>query len=181
MKEKVILVLVLVAGSLSKNARAQNMGEAKLNIRLHPVQTISVNASGNGVNLDYKTREDYKNGINITQENHLKIYSTGAFIIKVRSTNPTLINANNTKSINTADISITASKGTLNGVEKFSTAAINLSVEDQELISSTVGGSNRTFNINYAAKGDDQYINKYVSTQNPTVYTTEVTYSIEPK
>lgn len=161
---------------------AQNSGSATLNINLYPVQTIEVTTTGIGIDLDYRTGEDYKNGVNTTAPDHLKIYSTGGFAIKVRSASPELSNTmNQSSSISPRDISITATKGTTYGTENFKSAKVQLSTADSELITSTVGVVNRTFNINYQAKGNDAYINKFLKAQDPTVYSTEVVYIIEPQ
>lgn len=177
--KKDTLFLTLAFAFFSVIAAAQNSAEATLNINLYPIQTIVVNAGTNIADLDYETKEDYKNGVSITKEDHLKIYSTGGFTVTVKTISPTLTNTlNNGISIDAGDITVTASKGTTNGIEGLSYNSISLSTSDTELISSPLGGNNKTFNIKYAAKGGDKYVNKYVKTQSPTVYTTQVVYSI---
>ena len=49
------------------------------------------------------------------------------------------------------------------------------------LIESSKGGRDLKFSVEYAAKGNDKYINKYVKDENPTVYTTQITYTIAPQ
>lgn len=154
---------------------------AALNINLYPVQSIEVNSASSTVNLDYKTVDDYKNGVSVTKMDHLKIFSTGAFAIKVKSETPTLTNAEGGNGINTSDITMTASQSASNTSDGFTSTPVKLSTVDAELLSSVKGGTNKTFNVKYAASGNDEYINKRISTQTPTIYNTQVVFSIEPK
>ncbi|TXF77471.1 hypothetical protein [Chryseobacterium sp.] len=176
--KKGTLFLNLAFAFFSAMAAGQNSGEVSLKINLYPIQTIVVNAGTNTADLDYKTLDDYKNGVSITKEDHLKIFSTGGFTVRVKTISPTLTNTLNGSSIDAGDITVTVSKGTTNGIEGLTYSSIPLSNTDTELISSPFGGNNKTFNINYAAKGEDKYVNKYMKAQTPTVYTTQVVYSI---
>ncbi|MDQ0477954.1 hypothetical protein [Chryseobacterium sp. MDT2-18] len=181
MKANNLLFINMVALLLSLSAKAQNSESVTLNVNLYPVQTIELNSAQNSVNLNYKTKEDYKNGVQITEDNHLKVYSTGGFAIKVKSISPDLTTSSGSgTSIDAADITVTATQGSINGMEYFNATAVALSTSDMELISSETGANNKTFNINYSAKGGDEYVNKFFKNQSPTVYTTQVLYSIEP-
>ena len=53
-----------------------------------------------------------------------------------------------------------------------------LTSADQTLISSNHGVVDKTINVEYKGAGADAYINNYIASQNPTVYTTELTYTI---
>ena len=47
------------------------------------------------------------------------------------------------------------------------------------IVSSSKGGVDKTINVNYAAKGDNNaYLDYYQNTENPTVFTTTLTYTI---
>lgn len=161
--------------------------QATVNVRLYPIQTIIVNpgTANQVVNLDYHTAADYANGVNTDKADHLSVYSTGAFAVSVKADAATLESAHTevTENINSSDIWVTASAGstnTLTGVTY--EPAVSLTQTAQELFSSTTGGVNKNFNVNYAAKGDaNDYVNKYFNVENPTVYTTTVTYSIEAR
>jgi len=45
-------------------------------------------------------------------------------------------------------------------------------------VSSTNGGVNKKISVQYKGAGANEYINNYIANQNPTVYTTELTYTI---
>lgn len=172
---------MLLTALFAKNLTAQSEGAAVLNIVLHPVQTLMINAADQTVNLEYRTREDYSSGVSLNKENHLQIYSTGGYVIRIKTADPRLQStANIAAAIDAGDITVTASKGTTIGYESFISAPVLLSTSYVELISSAVGAS-KAFNINYTAKGDNKYLNLFTKNQNPTVYSTQVVYSIEPQ
>ncbi len=180
MKKVVTACVILLTAFLSKKATAQNGSSAVLNIVLHSVQTIEVGGTDKNVSLEYKTREDYGDGVSVNRENHLKVYSTGGFTVNVRTSDLQLKSTANTKSIESGDITVSAAKGAANGMEVFTSAPVQLSGSDTAFITSATGAESKTFDITYAAKGDDKFINHFTKDQNPTVYTTEVVYSILP-
>ncbi|MDQ0477955.1 hypothetical protein [Chryseobacterium sp. MDT2-18] len=182
--KKGILFAMFLGGLFAANAQtATAQTSTTLNVRLHPIQTIVVNPAQNEVNLDYVTAADYAKGVSSDQENHLVIYSTGAFAVTVNSLTDQLTNsAFAGDNINSSDITITPSAGTSKPLAGATVTPAALSSTAKEVISSSIGANNATFNINYSAKGDnDSYINKYHNVQNPTVYTTVVTYTIAAK
>lgn len=150
-----------------------------LNVRLNPIQTLVVNNSQKIVNLDYVTKDDYANGVSSLNPDHLSIYSTGGFQVKVKAANSALQNVNNiNKSIQANTIRIKASAGTdgLSGAQYAQNAT--LSANETNLVTSTLGGVDRKINIEYKGAGANAYLNKYIAGQDPTVYTTELTYTI---
>ncbi len=184
MTGKLLILVSLMSGFFALRMKGQENGAATLNVNLFPVQTIEVNGEGGSVvELAYQTKEDYKNGVSVTKENHLKVYSTGGFVITVKSLTPTLTSTlNNGVSIAVGDIAVTASPGTTNSMQGFVVNPVQLSIIDTAVISSNFGGNNLTFTITYSSKGDqDAYLNKFFIGQNPTVYTTQIIYSIEPQ
>ncbi len=180
MKKLAIFTLATLAIALTSKTYAQASDEVTLNVRLHPIQTIIVNGSQKTVNLDYITTDDYASGVELEQEDHLSIYSTGGFQVSVKSNSSTLESAHQdvTENINASDIQITPSQGT-SPLAGSTLQAISLSDQDQPLISNTIGGVGRTFNIKYEGAGGDAYVNKYFNVENPTTYTTTVVYTIE--
>lgn len=180
--KKSIFIFSVIATSFSLTVNAQATSEATLNVNLYPIQTIVVNPAQSTVNLDYKTTTDYANGVNSDQEDHLKVYSTGAFTVTVNSSTNQLTNSTfAADNINSQDITITPSAGTTKPLTGADLTVANLSTTAKEIISSDLGANNATFNINYSAKGSDAYINKYHKAQSPTVYTTKVIYTIAAK
>ncbi|MDN3708439.1 hypothetical protein QW060_15160 [Myroides ceti] len=168
---------------LTLAAQAQtNSSNVTLNVRLNPIQTLVVNPSAEHktVNLDYITEADYANGVSQARENHLTVYSTGGFQVKVNSAGSALENqngagANGHIQANTIQIVPSAGSSAINGAQYTSQSLAN---EQKTIVSSTTGGVDKTFNIQYKGAGAETYLNYYVAGQNPTVYTTQVTYTI---
>ena len=179
--KKTFLLLSMLAGVLT--AQAQVSDNATVNVRLYPIQTIVVNPDNKVVNLDYQTTTDYQDGVNVDKKDHLKIYSTGGFEVSVSAAGE-LTSSDATKNISAADIKITASAGTVNPLTSTTSntyKSINLSNTNQLLVDNATGGVNKTVSVNYAAAGADAYVDKFINGENPTVYTTTVTYTISPK
>lgn len=154
-----------------------------LNIKLHKIQSIIVNpaAEHKTVTLEYSTIENYDKGVEVEKEDHLTVYSTGGFEVKAASQSPVLTGPDSNLEIDIADVLLSASKGSSNNLDNytFSTDAA-LTQNGTYLIKNSEGGNNINFNIKYKAAGRDAYINHYVKGEDPTVYTTTVTYTIAP-
>ena len=176
MKLIIATIATILVFTFQQNASAQT-DNATLNIRLYPIQTITVNPAQKQVNLDYKTTADYTSGVSSTQNDHLTVYSTGAFVVKVKSAAATLQGSKS--SIDASDVTITPIAGTTNQLTNAVYNARSLSNNDQPIITSTTGSVNKNFNITYKAAGGEKYVDKYFKTENPTIYSTVVTYTIE--
>jgi len=173
--------LVAAIAVLGVTFTSQAQTTTTLNVRLHPIQTLVVNPAQNQVDLNYQSTGDYLNGVSSTQEDHLSIYSTGGFQVKVKSASNNLESSSNavTSTLAANTIQISASNGSegITGAEFFNTE-LQDNVNEGLIIKSTVGGVDKTFNIEYQGAGGDQYVNLYNSAENPTVYSTVVTYTI---
>ncbi len=169
--KKIILASFIVLGFVKMNA--QNV---TLNVRLKPIQTLVVNNSQKIVNLDYITQDDYKNGVSSTNTDHLNIYSTGGFQVKVKSANATMQNGAKHIDANTIQIKATAGSDAVNGAQY--SQNVQLSNNETTLVSSTTGGVDKKISIEYKGAGANAYIDNYIAGQDPTVYTTELTYTI---
>lgn len=179
--KKRFLGLVLGLTAFAANAQ-DHTDQVALNVKLYPIQTIVVNAAN--VDLEYKTKTDYANGVTVSQGDHLTVYSTGGFTVNVKSeaaTLTSLLGAASAESINSSDILISAAEGTTNPLDGAAyETEVSLTTTGAQLIQSTTGGVNKNFNVTYRAKGDlNNYVNKYFKDgNNPTVYTTNVIYEI---
>ncbi len=176
MKSFIPTLSVILLSLIGSKAFSQS-DNATLNIRLYPIQTITVNTSQKIVNLDYKTTANYTDGVSLAQADHLTVYSTGAFIVKVKSSSASLTGAKS--NIDASDVSISPLAGTSNQLVNAVYTPQNLSNTDKTIIASSTGSVNKNFNITYKGAGAQKYVDKYFNTENPTVYTTTVTYTIE--
>nr|WP_314498754.1 hypothetical protein [uncultured Chryseobacterium sp.] len=170
MKKLIIASLVLL-GAVTINA--QNV---TLNVRLKPIQTLIVNNLQKTVNLDYVTKDDYNNGVSSVNTDHLNIYSTGGFQVKVKSANAALQNGAKTIQSNTIQIKATAGSEAVNGAQYAQN--VQLSANETTLVTSSNGGVNKKISIEYKGAGGNAYLDNYIAGQDPTVYTTELTYTI---
>lgn len=163
-------------------ARAQsNSAGVKLNIILHPVQTISINSSHNTADIQYLTREDYEKGVTATYDDHISVTSSGGFQVNVASNQENFISSGSTVSIPVSDVSISAINGSENSLTGIFENVV-LSTKPESLIKSSIGGRNLNYSITYdnSAGSSDKYINKNESKGN-AVFTTEITYTITSK
>lgn len=175
--KKSTFFLAIVLGLVSNSAMAQTAtDQVTLNVKLHPIQTLVVNAGQKTVDLNYTTKADYSDGVAVDQADHLSIYSTGAFAINVKSSSDKLTGTSATIDANT--ITLTPSLGT-SQLTGSTLNTVTLSNVASTIISNTVGGVDKTFNIKYTGADADAYVNKYFNAENPTVYTTTVIYTIE--
>ncbi|HJD86961.1 hypothetical protein OBK20_02800 [Empedobacter falsenii] len=178
--KKLAFILTIFCALVSGMALAQKTASATLNVKLYPIQTILI-GTDNTVNLEYQTKEDYSNGVTKTMNDHLIVYSTGGFAVKVKSENENLVftKGSTTDNISANTINLQATLGTGNVLNSSSFSKVVLDKSDKNLISSTVGGTDLKFNVAYNGKGNNDYVNKYYNVENPNVYTTTVTYTIE--
>jgi hypothetical protein len=151
-----------------------------LNIRLFPVQIIEVNPSQEIIYLDYETTADYANGVQFEQPDHLSMYSTGGFVVKVSSIDVNMT-AENGQVIPISDIIITPKQGVLNPLIGAAFSPATLSSEATTIITNNTGGMNKSFGIHYQTKGNNEYVDKYVDTGKPTVFSTNIVYAIEAR
>ncbi|WP_332453862.1 hypothetical protein [Chryseobacterium aquaticum] len=169
--KKIIITSIAILGVVA--VKAQN---ATLNVRLKPIQTLVVNNAQKIVNLDYITKDDYANGVSSLNADHLNIFSTGGFQVKVKSANSALQNGNKNIQANTIQIKATAGSDAVNGAQYAQN--VQLSANETTLVSSSNGGVDKKISIEYKGAGANTYLDNYIAGQDPTVYTTELTYTI---
>lgn len=146
--KKILLLSTLMTGSL---IFAQTSANVNVTIRLHDVQTITVNNGVNNVILDYYTQSDYENGVSSQQNNHIAAFSTSDYFVKTKVLQDNIITTN--------DVYLNGIQQTLNAQTLFSN-----------------GAGNHLYDVTYKAKGNYEYLTKA-----KTNYTVQVVYSIEPQ
>lgn len=180
MRTRNILVsaTLLISGLLSVNGvfatTPTTSDQVKLNIVLMPIQTITVNPTGDDVNIVYATEKHYEEGVSKVKEKHLKVFSTGGFQVKVKSGE---FLSNGTTNINASDVTVLATPSVSDKGENTVTSAVALGSE-QTLITSSTGGRNLEYDVTYNNEiGNDKYINLYDKDDTNT-FTTTVSYTI---
>ncbi|WP_454046919.1 hypothetical protein [Chryseobacterium sp. Marseille-Q8038] len=168
--------LILASFAILGFTTLQAQKNVTLNVRLKPIQTLVVNNAQKVVNLDYITKDDYANGVSSVNADHLSIYSTGGFQVKVRGGNDALEYGGKSIQANTIQIKASAGSDAVNGAQYAQN--VQLSTNEATLVTSSTGGVDKKINIEYTGAGDNKYLNNYIAGQDPTVYTTELTYTI---
>src|SRR5690606_24918453 len=182
------ITLTAIAGAFAQDAATAttttttNPGPktatANLSVTINPIQTIEI--LNPTVNLNYLTTNDYDRGVTSTKENHLKIYSTGAFQVKVTASD--LTEDGTDKKIEASGITVKADIGSAEPLDHMAgnEKAVKLSGTASTIFTSNTGGVNRNVNITYHGAGGNDYLNKYFdNTGKKNVYSTDVIYSIE--
>jgi hypothetical protein len=157
----------VMAEGLSDYAQSS---QTTVNIELNAIQAILVN--DDQVNLNYTTLDDYNQGVEITMTDHLTVYSVGGFIVKVKS-NGDFINGSN--SIPASDVKITATAAG-DSPGDFAPVTLSTSTSETPLITSTIGGFEKTYDVKYRHDFTDD-VTAFENEQFGT-YTATVTYEI---
>ena len=166
---KKILLLTALLG-IMWGAAAQKTDYAVLKIVLHPVQSIIVNSAQKYVNLEYKTANDYTVGVTSLKENHLEVFSTGAFnILAEKSTG-----------INDGVVTIIPDSKSNKPLYGTQMEIVSLTNRPQNLISSGSSAYNHTYNITYKGVGNGSFLD-FLNKGKETTHRTLVTYTIAPK
>lgn len=171
--KKLILAALLVVGVAQVNAQT-----ATLNVKLKPIQTLTVNSAQANIDLEYVTTADYQNGVTSSNQDHLTVYSTGGFQVKVKTSEASMQTGN--KNMQVSTIGIKAGAGSQGQEITNAQYAQNVTLSNQEtvLMTSGIGAVNKKISVEYKGAGGNAYIDNYIAGQNPTVYTTTLTYTI---
>lgn len=155
--------------------------EVTVNIKFKPIQSIVVNSGQKTVNLEYNTLQNYQEGVSVTMNDHLEVFSSGGFQVKVK-TNENFTREGGNETILASEVKVQAARGTGN-TGNFGSGGlpqVDLSSNEQPLIGATTGGYFK-FNVTYNntdAGRDFAYLNKHVRPEETSVYKATVTYSI---
>lgn len=190
MKTKYFLIaIVVVLGAMfnviSVKAQETQQKEDKvtLKIRLQPIQTIVVTPGQKTVEFLYASTGNYSTGATESKADHLTVFSTGGFEVKVQAKGDFTREGTGGGSIPVSDVTVSAIAGAGDkNVGAFS--QVTLSTAAGSLITADKGGRDMKYTVTYdnTAGGGDKYIDKYIaSDMTESVYTTEVTYTIAAK
>lgn len=192
MKKTTLLIAILLATVTGAKAQEANpatsassdaWGMTVLKVHLHNFISITINSDDAYVDLEYRTAEDYDGkGVSALKEDHLIVSSLSPFIVKVNSsTTSPLSEEGIALNQEGSGVTIKAERGTSRGMEGASSVPVTLTYEGENIIDSDAPSMNNTFNITYTGEGDGAYKTKYFSDNGPTVYTTNVIYTITSK
>lgn len=177
----IICGLVCVNSVKAEVPPTQTSDEVTVNIKFKPVQSIVVNNGQKTVNLEYYTLQNYQEGVSVTMNDHLEVFSSGGFQVEVK-TNGDFTREEDNETILASEVKVQAAPSNGN-TEDFGSGGlpqVSLSSNEQPLIGADTGGYfkfNVTYNNTDAGK-DFAYLNKHVRPEEISVYKATVTYSI---
>lgn len=180
----IICGLVCVNSVKAEVPPTQPSDQVTVNIKFKPVQSIVVNSGQKTVNLEYYTLQNYQEGVSVTMNDHLEVFSSGGFQVEVK-TNGDFTREEGNETILAREVKVQAAPGTGNTGDFGSGGLpqVSLSSNEQPLIGATTGG-NFKFHVTYdntADGGNFAYLNKHVRPEETSVYTATVTYLIAAK
>lgn len=167
-----IVASLFSVNSVMAESTPSETDQVTVNIKLNPIQTITVNHES--VLIEYITKDDYNKGVSMTMGKHLTVFSTGAFNVQVKA-NSNFIRSEGTDYIPASDVKIIPTA--LDGYKVFEP---NLEVGSyNNIITSDKGGRDISFDITYdnTEGGGDNYIDMYHNTKDNT-FTATVEYFI---
>lgn len=174
-----LMVALFSVNGVKGQTTPAKTGTTNVNIKFTPIQTIEVNESQNVVNFVYDNIGTYQNGAeSVEYPNHLKINSSGPFVVNVVSTDFT--GGLSGKTIPLSDVEVQVVNTT---TERYTgagiTAPLPLSTTKKPLFTSTGGGMDLEFDVTYSNPGgkDGKYFEGYLKGEEVT-YTAQVTYEI---
>ena len=178
------IVLSAAAGAFAQTVATSPVQEisnktdaTKLQVELKSIQTIEV--ANKPVVLSYKTKQDYMAGVSSTETDHVMIFSTGGYAVKVKADNDLSGNDGNTIESKGIFVRLAPTTNTTKLLPVFSTASgIPLTKDAKVFFKSGNGAANDKFSIIYKGAGDGAYLDNYKEGAT-NIYETTVTYSIE--
>ena len=177
MKKNISLIAFLGSVLFSGVAFGQSTasGSVTLNVELHPIIALefqggaSGSSTGGVVDLIYKTQDNYTRGVEVNKTNHFKVTSMGGYKIKAKSTDLTH-RGGGTNTIPAGSIKLKVSGGNETALQPNNFV---------ELFKENSAVTGKSFDVLYKGAGNNEYKTKYVSNENPSIYTTQVVYSVE--
>ena len=181
-----LMICGLVCVNSVKGQTAADAGDIKLNLVLHPVQSIVVNPGnvGNDVTLKYVNLTDYDqttSSNSVEVPNQLTVFSTGKFTVKAKATN-FMVNDGTTEAtpgIGTINLQARANGGTYD-------EHISLQTDDQLLYSNEKGTTSTSglgIDVTYSGAVNNAYLNeqffkKTDGVSGVTTFESTITYSL---
>lgn len=172
-----IICGLVCVNSVKAQTSDQTSDNVTVNIKFKPIQSIVVNSAQKTVDLVYAREDDYAYGVSAEMLDHLEVFSTGGFEVKVSADGNFTRTAGGT--IDADDVTVIATRGTSTEI-----GSVALSTNPATLITATEGGRALKYNVTYdnTAGASDAYINKYKKADDTvSVYTAKVIYTIAAK
>jgi hypothetical protein len=181
MRTKNILSIaaLIICGLVCVNSVKAQTSDVTVSIKLTPIQSIVVNSAQKTVDLVYAREDDYAYGVSAEMPDHLEVFSTGGFEVKVSADGDFTRKETGGGTISAEHVKVIATRGTSTEI-----GSVALSTNPATLITATEGGRALKYNVTYdnTAGANDAYINEYKKADGTvSVYTAKVIYTIAAK
>ncbi len=159
---------------------AQSQNSVKLNIVFNHIQNLTVNPAQTVTTLAYNTLADFENGVELVQKEHLTVFSTGAYVVKVKVAGEDFIKMGGqaTQNLTLPQVTISALPVKQDASVLLETTV--LSTAGKSIITSNHSAFNESFDVKYKGPGGNVFLD-YVSNNETSTYTNTVFYTIETK
>lgn len=126
-------LLLALSATIGTMVSAQTTGQTTLNVKLHPVMSITVNQPS--VNIIVDTEEEYLDGAKTLINNHLSTFSTDGYKVTVKYLS--------------SDLEPNAIGVKADGVNGVNYTGVNLTDVSQTIIDSQLGKGKKNHNVEY--------------------------------
>jgi hypothetical protein len=179
MKKLFTIAATLLSGLfIATGAQAQTAttsDQVQVTLEFKDVMSLSVNGSQNEVLLSYQTMEDYLQGVESKQTEHLTVFSINPFQVKVAAQGD---NQFGTSDIETEAVQVEA-VGFTNVTGVTEQNAVNVGATAQTIFKSNNYSNGGTVDINYSTKASPGLKGQAVGKHVGQSYTKTFIYSIE--
>lgn len=179
MKKLGIVCLTIICILWMPNVQAQSENAAvSLSIVLKPLLNLMVNPEQISTSLVYNTAEDYEEGVEVTNKEHLTVFSTGPYVVNARLANEeyTKISGETDKAMHLPEVSISATPA--GGLENVRLETSVLTAENKHIITADYPALNKVFDVSFHGPGNGAFL-EYASKKGSSTFTNTIIYSLE--
>lgn len=166
---------IFAASSAQAQTTATTSDQVQVSLEFKDVMSLSVNGNQSEVLLSYQTMEDYLQGVESKQAEHLTVFSINPFQVKVAAQGD---NQFETSGIDTEVVQVEA-VGFTNVTGVSDNNAVNVGVAAQPIFKSANYSNGGTVDINYSTKANPGLKGQHVGEHVGKKYTKTFIYSIE--
>ncbi|MBE8719307.1 hypothetical protein [Sphingobacterium pedocola] len=169
--------VLCIAGSCLTVTAQQS---ARVHVVLHRVQNLTVNPTQQTTTLTYKTLDDYQNGVEVLQKEHLNVFSTTGYVVKVRLGAPRYhqLIAGNEEQVDMPAIRISAQSVAAQPLTEFTPQFAGAT--NETIISNRSASMTEVFDVRYQGPGNN-VMSRFVQGAEVTELSNTVVYSIEAR
>ncbi|HMR18707.1 MAG TPA: hypothetical protein PKA53_05370 [Sphingobacterium sp.] len=179
MKRFSIIFLTIILLVVTMDLKGQNTSASvRLDIVLKPILNLTVNPEQQVTTLVYNTTEDYRDGVEVTNKEHLTVFSTGPYVVNVRLADEeySKLSGETEDSMYLPDVRMSAVPVAEGGQMRLATQT--LTTIERELIADDQPALNKVFDVSLHGPGADAFAD-YVADQTSASFRNTILYSLE--